>query len=148
MSISRHREARPPRFVTDDPKIVGRAINILGHKISKYWALSVVSNLTAPPVRGGTGTPIDTTFARSSWILSVGSPSNAVGGSKQNVSTSAQDRGLARMATYRFSQGAIFITNNVPYIARLDRGWSEQQSAGFVDRALNRAYRDAVKAFR
>jgi hypothetical protein len=38
--------------------------------------------------------------------------------------------------TYKLNQGAIFITNNVPYIGNLDAGTSAQAPSGFVRQSI------------
>ena len=80
-------------------------------------------------------TPVDTGRARSNWQVSIGktafgtvdqpmSPSEAIGNAK------------AELSKLRDSDDKIHITNNLPYIQRLNEGWSPQQPAGFVDQAV------------
>lgn len=80
-------------------------------------------------------TPVDTGRARSNWQVSIGktalstvdtlmSPSEAIGNAK------------AELSKLKDSDDKIHITNNLPYIQRLNEGWSPQQPAGFVDQAV------------
>lgn len=80
-------------------------------------------------------TPVDTGRARSNWQVSIGksalgavdtpvSPSEAIGNAKSELSK------------LRDSDSSVHITNNLPYIQRLNEGWSPQQPAGFVDQAI------------
>ena len=43
------------------------------------------------------------------------------------------------MAGYKFGQGKVFVTNNVPYGRELNDGHSRQEPAGFVQRSIVRA---------
>jgi hypothetical protein len=87
--------------------------------------------------RSGTGTPVDTGHARANWIPSVSSPyMQEVDG----TSDATHDAGLAEVMAYKLASGAtLYLTNNVPYIRRLNDGWSEQAPALFVERAIARA---------
>jgi hypothetical protein len=80
-------------------------------------------------------TPVDTGRARSNWQVSIGktaagtidqpaSPSETIGNAK------------SELAKLRDSDSSVHITNNLPYIQRLNEGWSPQQPAGFVDQAI------------
>lgn len=96
------------------------------------------------------GTPVDTGWARANWIPSVGAPWDQVYGSRPGPGEKAVDgghsAGLAQVAIYRFGQGPVYITNNVPYIARLNDGWSRQAPAGFVQISIHRAIRATIYA--
>ncbi len=83
-------------------------------------------------------TPVDTGFAKASWIPSVGAPVQSVAGSREAVNRSAQDAGVARLKTYKLGQGVIHIVNNVPYIADLNDGSSAQAPAAFVQGGIVR----------
>lgn len=85
-------------------------------------------------------TPRRTSWARSNWIPQIGKPSRETDGSPDNVSSSLAQEGLTTVATkYRLAQGPIFISNNVPYIRRLNEGYSKQAPAGFVELSRDRA---------
>jgi hypothetical protein len=84
-------------------------------------------------------TPIDTGHAQSNWVLSVGAPYTQIDGSKDAVSTAAQQAGISRIKRYRIGEGAIWLTNNVPYIVILNLGSSTQAPSAFVEKALNQA---------
>lgn len=80
-------------------------------------------------------TPVDTGRARANWQVSLNSPA---GGTLEAVDPSGQGtiaKGAATIAGYKRG-GAIHITNNLPYIGRLNDGWSAQAPAGFVLRAV------------
>lgn len=98
-------------------------------------------------------TPVDQAIARSNWRISISRPLTGIigayrpfrsrhrppygsGGSKSERSNlnAVVAQGKARLATYK--KGTIYISNNLPYINRLDRGWSSQSGVGFVSRSL------------
>ena len=96
-------------------------------------------------------TPVDKGIARSNWRVGVGAPTRAViaayaPGSKLGINESANasaaiSAGLARIQSVRGVSGrgletAIYITNAVPYIGKLNSGSSTQAPAGFVETAL------------
>jgi len=97
-------------------------------------------------------TPVDTGRARANWLCSIGTPQsgtisfNADSGSgitapKESAgSTDAIFKGQAAIGQ---ATGNIFwITNNLPYISRLEfEQWSDQAPNGMVRLAINRAER-------
>ena len=90
-------------------------------------------------------TPIDTGFARANWIPSIGVDNQNLAGTKAQADAGTLDRapqqnGLAEVATsYTLGQGRVYVSNNVPYITRLNDGSSQQAPAGFVQDAILRA---------
>lgn len=89
-------------------------------------------------------TPVDTSQALSNWIVTLESPSGqriaphfpGLQGSTQRASA-AETLNLAKLVLRNKKPGqAIFITNNLPYIRRLNDGYSAQAPAGFVERAV------------
>ena len=84
-------------------------------------------------------TPVRFGWARANWVPSIGDPFAGPAGSPDDVDQSAQVQGIAEVAaTYRLSDGPIWITNFVPYSGRLNEGYSRQAPAGFVDDAIDR----------
>lgn len=85
-------------------------------------------------------TPVDTGRARGNWQTTIDSPAEGeVRGrwkktgrrSKQVGQSTEVMKGAQIIATARpFS--TIFLTNNVPYIVRLENGWSKQAPKGMV----------------
>lgn len=99
-------------------------------------ALDIVANLTAAPGQGGT--PVDTGWARANWIPRIGAPFSGVAGSRENVSAGDQGAGVASIIANRTNTN-VFISNNVPYILRLNEGSSQQAPRGFVQAAIKKA---------
>ena len=88
-------------------------------------------------------TPVDTSQALSSWIVTLDKPSSAsnpahvLGTKGSSASASAEitlREGLAILEGKKPGQN-IYIVNNQPYIGYLNDGSSSQQPAGFVERA-------------
>jgi len=80
-----------------------------------------------------TSTPVDTGRARSNWIVSLGTPSGeTVGPTSEQAALSRAQQEIER----RVRGQAIHITNNLPYIGRLNEGSSAQAPAGFVQAAV------------
>jgi hypothetical protein len=95
-------------------------------------------------------TPVDIGWARANWIPSVGRASAIVMDGKPErgdvtVALGRQSAGLAQIASYRLSAGSTFVSNNAPYIRRLNDGWSKQAPRGFIQTEIRRAVR-TVKA--
>jgi hypothetical protein len=109
-------------------------------------ALNVNANLRDSPPRG---TPIDTGWASANWVPSIGQPFEDKAAGAVRDPTPAQvmargqlaEQGVNETLSWRNNDGPLFSTNNVPYIGRLNDGWSGQSPAGFVQAAMERAIR-------
>lgn len=122
--------------VTSLEAFIGRVIAAL--------ALNIVANLVRAPSEGGT--PVDTGWARANWVPRIGEPFKGTAGTREqaeagNVSQAEQGAGLADLVGYRQERGKVYVTNNVPYIVRLNEGSSKQAPAGFVQDAVAKAVR-------
>jgi hypothetical protein len=135
--------------VTDQPKRIEIQLRGRGEDIIRTFQLRAFQTLTS-------ATPVDTGFARGGWTPSVGSaivnperrPPGAgtkddPGPNRGAISSAAQSKldanrtkALAIAATYNLQQGAVFITNAVPYVVFLNEGSSAQAPKKFVERAL------------
>jgi len=110
----------------------------------KRLALGVADKLRRAASEGGT--PVHTGWARANWVPSVGGPEVNVVGSPDAVSDSAYDAGVAQVVTgYTTDKGLVFVSNNVPYIQRLNDGSSKQAPAGFVQGAIARTVEELRK---
>ena len=96
------------------------------------------------------GTPVDTGRARSNWIVQVGSaPSSVIeaysegkglGRGENANAAAALAQGEQAVSGYVGGKGqAIHITNNVPYIGKLNEGSSAQAPEHFVETAVLQA---------
>lgn len=86
----------------------------------------------SPPPPGYTGGR-----ARGGWQSSLHAPILAESGmiDKNGTNTAQNSHGVA--ASIPFGARS-FIANNVPYILRLDQGWSTQAPADFIGRGFDR----------
>lgn len=87
-----------------------------------------------PPI----GTPIDTGWATNNWWFSENGPADSSDKSMGNID-GAWNRVMTDTDTImalKINGQKLHITNNVPYISRLNNGWSKQTPSGFVDRAI------------
>lgn len=114
-----------------------KAIDEAASKLAVDTALTIVGDLAFK-------TPVDTSQALSNWIVTLETPSSdkikphfpGEGGSTQRASA-AETLNSAKLVLRNKKPGqAIFITNNLPYIRRLNDGYSAQAPAGFVERAV------------
>lgn len=91
-------------------------------------------------------TPVDTGRARANWFTSVGSPSGNVTTSTDPSGSSAISSGLSAIS--QATGNVLWITNNLPYIYRLEfgtynngpktvGGFSRQAPAGMVRVTIN-----------
>lgn len=79
-------------------------------------------------------TPVDTGHARANWVPSVGSPhSGEVQGG------SAHDQGVTRVLAFKLEDGALYVSNAVPYVPRLNDGHSKQAPSLFIETAVDQA---------
>lgn len=79
-------------------------------------------------------TPVDTGTARANWNLFVGEPDDTV----RTRPAGAPPARAVRMTSALPADGPrkVYITNNIPYIVKLERGGSRQAPAGMVDVTL------------
>lgn len=86
-----------------------------------------------------TATPVRTGRARANWLVALGGPASAVVGTPGKKPTDAPDPIGPGAATIGQSapEQPIHITNNLPYIKRLNEGHSAQAPANYVQDAIN-----------
>lgn len=113
------------------------AIDKAASKTAVDAALAIVGDLAYV-------TPVDTSKALSNWIVTLDSPASEKidphffgekGSSQRASAAETLNRAKAVLQNKKPGQ-AIFITNNLPYIVRLNEGYSGQAPAGFVERAV------------
>jgi hypothetical protein len=89
------------------------------------------------------GTPVDTGQHRANWQVSIDTPIESV--LEETNAQAAIDRNKAVIGAYRGEQRVLIIQNNAPAIQRLNDGWSAQAPAGFIEKGLQVAAREAGK---
>lgn len=120
-----------------DPNTFARRIGRIARQVSERADNIVQRASLAALAAVVTATPVDTGRARSNWLVALDlTPS-------ETIETRGRDPGptiAAGAATIAQYDGgvnhAVHITNNLPYIARLDEGYSAQAPAGYVDQAI------------
>ncbi len=110
-------------------------------KVMKKAALAVDQTVVM-------ATPVDTGRARSNWIVSLGEPVDVIrrpyaplpeGQDPSKIGETGNAQGAinqAKAEIERHKTGAICVTNNLPYIGRLNEGHSSQAGAMFVEEAV------------
>lgn len=88
-------------------------------------------------------TPVDQGFARSNWQTSEGRPitSEITEDVNRNGSLSIAIASRATNAARSIPYPLFYARNNLPYIERLNAGWSEQAPAKFVEQVIDRVVR-------
>ena len=87
-------------------------------------------------------TPVDTGRARFGWYITVNTPSEEVPPMGQYTIPSVESH--SKVGTFTVKD-RLFITNNVPYITKLNAGSSKQAPAKFVEKAAERVQRAVSK---
>lgn len=80
-------------------------------------------------------TPVDTGRARSNWQVELGQAATGTVDALDKSGQGAISQGKRVIDGYK-SGSTLNITNNLPYIERLNDGWSAQAPAGFVEKAV------------
>lgn len=80
-------------------------------------------------------TPVDTGRARANWQVEIGHAASGVVNEVDKSGQGAIASGAKVIQAYK-GGSSINLTNNLPYIERLNDGWSAQAPAGFVERAV------------
>jgi hypothetical protein len=109
-------------------RVIGRRIEENADAMVRKVALAVDSAVVI-------ATPVDTGRARSNWQVNLGGPASGTRDALDQSGQAAIAEGQTRIAQYR-GGSAIHITNNLPYIGRLNDGWSAQAPSGFVEKAV------------
>lgn len=125
-----------------DLQFVIGVLNKFVEKHVKIITLDATANLIED-------TPVKTGWARSNWIPSIGEGAAPDVSIKEpdaadvNGRKAEQQSGLSEVVNSYKLPAPVLISNNVPYINRLNDGHSQQAPSGFVQSAVLRAVRDA-----
>lgn len=75
-------------------------------------------------------TPVDTGRARANWIASIETPSDVITDNTDANGILATNKALN---VSKYASGKMFwLVNNLPYIQKLEYGWSKQAPQGMV----------------
>lgn len=83
-------------------------------------------------------TPVKTGRARANWQVSLGA---AITSPTDNTSSQSAIAVANGVVSGSRPEQAIVIANSVPYINKLNEGWSAQAPAAFVEATINRSRR-------
>lgn len=108
------------------------------NKIVRRMAVAVNQTVTM-------ATPVDTGRARANWQVSLGVPIKSPIEATDRGGGATVARNNAVIEGFTGGQ-KIWLTNNLPYIGRLNDGWSAQAPKGFVEKAIKAGVRAANKA--
>lgn len=119
-----------PRGFGKRMKTIAKTVGVNADQLVRKVCLAVDSAVVL-------ATPVDTGRARSNWQVDL---NNAPAGTLPEPASPAEGvtRATAEAAEKAKAYKAgdtVHITNNLPYIGRLNEGWSAQAPAGFVEEA-------------
>lgn len=109
-------------------KELGEKVETGSHEIVRRAALAADRELVL-------STPVDTGRARSNWLVGIDGPRRETVGAMPTSTAIARAQDAIEASR---SGQSIWISNNLPYIGRLNDGYSAQAPAGFVERAILR----------
>jgi hypothetical protein len=115
-----------------------RRIRDIGERIEENASDIVRKAALAADQAVVSGTPVDKGTARLNWQVSTGAPiTNTLPepSSKEAGRRQALDQGKTAVEKWKVGDPAIYIANNLPYIKRLNDGYSAQAPEGMVDQA-------------
>ena len=139
-------------------KQLAKRLEMIADGIGSHVEVYVRKAAVAADTAAVMSTPVDTGRARSNWRVAIGAPiltetgfsgpSKAKGGGKGRTEAfqSALNEGMAVAPTWRLGMGSIFISNSVPYIVRLDNGYSAQAPKGMTLKAIAAARKQLIGA--
>jgi hypothetical protein len=121
---------------------IDRAIGIIEVDIDKATILSQRKVLIAVDSAVVLATPVDTGRAKSNWIPSIGTPSTdkIIKEEYDKTGGEAIQKAIDVGAGIKFGSD-VYISNNLPYIGRLNDGSSIQAPAGYIEKAVQAARR-------
>jgi hypothetical protein len=121
-------------FTLDVKKFAEKAEKDADAAISKI-CLDLLSDIVL-------NTPVDTGRARANWFTSIGIPSSTTVEHEGAQSAAGVAIGRASADIASAPRNIFWISNNLPYIYRLEfEQWSKQAPSGMVRLAINRAER-------
>lgn len=125
-----------------DRRRIAAALDLAVKRATIRVALSVHAELLEPPPEG---TPRATGWAAANWQIAEEVLTGGALGSPENVGSAraASEATVATFAATYSGKAPGLIGNPVPYIRRLNDGWSGQSPSGFVEAAIVSGVRKA-----
>jgi len=121
--------------------VFARRIDAIGKGIAKNAHEKVIAATIFAMRNLALRTPVDTGRARANWLVGINRPRREVKNKGALVGTVAAGQAAAAASK---AGDTVYISNNLPYINRLNDGWSGQAPPGFVEASV----RDAILAAR
>ena len=86
-------------------------------------------------------TPFDTGRAKANWLMSINNPQTGIADSGFDASGSySLNLAQSVLADYPANElPDLWIVNNLPYIQRLNEGWSQQAGSKYIETAIDQA---------
>ena len=119
---------------------LGRRVETGSDELVIKTALAVSQTVTL-------ATPVDTGRARGNWQAEVGTPATEEVDREDESGRATIEINAQVIQTYEGTAQAVYLSNNLPYIGRLNEGHSAQAPAGFVEQAVAEGVR-AVRGTR
>lgn len=126
--------------ISRSPGQFRRRLTVIGRSIVSEAGKAIRKAALAADQAAVLATPVDTGRARANWIVTTGSPSEEADRPPDKSGQSAISEGSATIASVR-PEDAVFIANNVEYIAFLENGSSSQAPNGMLEQARKAAER-------
>lgn len=98
------------------------------NKAIRKGALGVLRNLTIT-------SPVDTGRFKGNWLVRIGMKPKGISNNLDPSGASTLQSG-ATVISFQSHLNGIWISNNLPYALRLERGWSEQAPTGMLAQSL------------
>lgn len=118
----------------DNINAIMKGLEDVAERAVRKITLDVTANLIE-------STPVDTGWARANWVPSIGAsvsvPAPNTGGGVGSAQAK-QAAGIASVLGYTLGP-VVYVSNNVPYITKLNEGSSKQAPQGFVQAAVVKA---------
>lgn len=116
-------------------------------RIMKKYGDAVVKNTNAETIKLAsivnqtviTATPVDTGRAKGNWFATLGIPRLFSDYDSKDQAGSNQISKNDSVISNKTEGQSVYITNNLPYIKRLNDGYSAQAPAGYVEAAVRAA---------
>lgn len=123
-----------------------KRIRLLARRLEVNADLTVIATAIAINQTVVVATPVDTGRARGNWRAAIGGPDTRVTDNEDKSGGSTISRNNGIISRYR-GGSAVFLSNNLAYIVKLNQGSSAQAPAMFVEQAVATAQR-AVRSRR
>lgn len=153
LSVTSQTPKTGSRPVVNDLRAFGRRVKVLAERFDKNSVRAVKRATTALAFSLIEDTPVDEGDAKSNWRVSSGGFASGIidahapgkKGSTAGANESAAKAAAEAAIAARGRGEALTVSNNLPYIERLNDGWSDQAPAGFIEAAMERALEEGRK---